>query len=338
VQQDAITQAIAALDAAVVATETAQTAAETAQGKAEDAQRGAELAETDAEAAATGAGSSALKSEGYAVGTQQGEPVTSGSPYYQNNAKYYAEEAAAVEASAEQEIGTAKNAALGAIGDAKTAAVGDVNAAGATQVGNVNAAGATQTANAKAQAENSEAWANGTRNGSPVSSDDPAYQKNAKYFKEQAENQASLSAGSASAAAADALKAEGFAVGQQNGADVPSGSPYYENSAKYYAGQAGELVGDLAQETTQLTILNETADIASMLRQIIEDGGSSSNLNGFSLNLGAGNELVITYTNPEDPTDTVTMTAVTDTTGGSIASTLAALAATWRGAIINGNT
>lgn len=34
---------------------------------------------------------SALKSEGYAVGTQDGEPVSSDSPYYENNAKYYAE-------------------------------------------------------------------------------------------------------------------------------------------------------------------------------------------------------------------------------------------------------
>lgn len=33
----------------------------------------------------------ALKSEGYAVGTQNGEAVSSDSPYYQNNAKYYAE-------------------------------------------------------------------------------------------------------------------------------------------------------------------------------------------------------------------------------------------------------
>lgn len=33
---------------------------------------------------------SALKSEGYAVGTQNGEEVSSDSPYYENNAKYYA--------------------------------------------------------------------------------------------------------------------------------------------------------------------------------------------------------------------------------------------------------
>ena len=41
------------------------------------------------------------------------------------------------------------------------------------------------------------------------------------------------------AADEDALKAEGHAVGKQNGEDVPSGSPYYHNNAKYYAEQAG---------------------------------------------------------------------------------------------------
>ena len=39
-------------------------------------------------------------------------------------------------------------------------------------------------------------------------------------------------------AEADALKSEGFAVGEQNGVPVTSGSPYYENSAEYYAGVA----------------------------------------------------------------------------------------------------
>ena len=37
----------------------------------------------------------ALVSEGYAVGTQDGTAIESGSPYYENNAKYYAEQTAA---------------------------------------------------------------------------------------------------------------------------------------------------------------------------------------------------------------------------------------------------
>lgn len=107
--------------------QSAKTAAETAQGKAEDAQGYAETAQTAAETAATNANTyqgwaqnyasnaqtqagyasthrwaaydsqvaaaaSALVSEGYANGEQNGTPVTSGSPYYHNNAKYYSEQ------------------------------------------------------------------------------------------------------------------------------------------------------------------------------------------------------------------------------------------------------
>jgi len=47
----------------------------------------------EAEASATSANVDALKSEGHALGTQNGTPVSSDSPYYHNNAKYWADEA-----------------------------------------------------------------------------------------------------------------------------------------------------------------------------------------------------------------------------------------------------
>lgn len=43
-----------------------------------------------------------LRSEGFAVGEQNGVPVTSGSPYFENNAKWYKEQAAAI---AQQQLG-----------------------------------------------------------------------------------------------------------------------------------------------------------------------------------------------------------------------------------------
>ena len=46
-------------------------------------------AKSDAETAASSSEADALKSEGFAVGEQDGVPVTSGSPYYENNAEYY---------------------------------------------------------------------------------------------------------------------------------------------------------------------------------------------------------------------------------------------------------
>lgn len=88
--------------------EAAQGYAESAQGASEAAQRHAESAETAAVASARealaseraaldserNADASALASEGYAVGEQDGTPVSSGE-YYHNNAKYYAEIAGA---------------------------------------------------------------------------------------------------------------------------------------------------------------------------------------------------------------------------------------------------
>ncbi len=53
------------------------------------------------------ANAEALKSEGYALGTQNTEEVPSSSTYYHNNSKYYAEQA---EASAEQAEASAEAA------------------------------------------------------------------------------------------------------------------------------------------------------------------------------------------------------------------------------------
>jgi len=53
------------------------------------AKAGAESAEADAIA-------KALVSEGWAKGTQNGVPVTSGSPYYEDNAKYYKDQASSI--------------------------------------------------------------------------------------------------------------------------------------------------------------------------------------------------------------------------------------------------
>lgn len=53
------------------------------------AKSGAEAAEADAVA-------KALVSEGWAKGTQNGTPVTSGSPYYENNAEYFKNQAASI--------------------------------------------------------------------------------------------------------------------------------------------------------------------------------------------------------------------------------------------------
>lgn len=108
------------------------------------------------------------------------------------------------------------------------------------------------------QMENAEAWAAGTKNGTAVTSSDPQYHNNSKYYSEQSASSASAAANkateasnsastastkageastSATASANQALKSEGYAVGTQNGTAVSSGT-YFHNNSKYYAEQA----------------------------------------------------------------------------------------------------
>ena len=57
------------------------------------------------------------------------------------------------------------------------------------------------------------------------------------------------------------LASEGFAVGEQNGTPVSSGSPYYENNAKYYKEEAATLVASIPPDYTQLS--NDVNDLKS---------------------------------------------------------------------------
>ena len=175
---------------------------------------------------------SSLKSEGFAVGEQEGEPVTSGSDYFENNAKYYAGEASG---SAGDAADSEANALIykGAAEDAKVAAE-------------------TAQGRAETQALKSEGYAVGRQNGQFVPSSSPYYHNNAEYYADQASDSATSAATSEGnaylsqvgaenaqiGAEVQALKAEGFAVGEQNGTPVSSGSPYFENNAEYFKDRA----------------------------------------------------------------------------------------------------
>lgn len=85
---------------------------------------------------------------------------------------------------------------------------------------------------ATAKALDSEAYALGTRDGSAVSSDDPAYHNNSKYYAEKAPIDA------VNASKPYAETSEAYAIGKRDGTDVPSTDPTYHNNSKYYAEQA----------------------------------------------------------------------------------------------------
>lgn len=76
-------------------------------------------------------------------------------------------------------------------------------------------------------------------------------EQNASQSAESASDDAEAASNSASSASANSLKSEGFAVGEQNGVPVESGSPYYENSAKYYCEEAAEQLTLVTNEGTR---------------------------------------------------------------------------------------
>ena len=84
-------------------------------------------------------------------------------------------------------------------------------------------AGNSET-NAATSETNAEAWAVGERNGTPVTSGDPAYHNNAEYYADEADDSAEDS--------------EAWAVGERDGVPVTSDDPTYHNNAKYWSQQS----------------------------------------------------------------------------------------------------
>lgn len=99
---------------------------------------------------------------------------------------------------------------------------------------------ADEVGNAQAEVYEAEAWANGTKNGTPVASTDEQYENNAKYYSEESYK-----------------NSEAWAVGQRGGVDVPSTDPAYENNAKYWAEQS------LANQYSAYIVKSASGDIAS---------------------------------------------------------------------------
>lgn len=98
---------------------------------------------------------------------------------------------------------------------------------------------------AREQEANAEAWAKGTKNGIPVSSDAEQYHNNSKYYSEQSAidannsaNSANQSAVSASQSANSALQSEAWAIGTKNGVPVQSDETQYNNNSKYWCRQS----------------------------------------------------------------------------------------------------
>lgn len=173
---------------------------------------------------------------------------------------------------------------------------------------NTDLANFTTYANqAKNSALDSEAYAIGKRNGSDVTSSDPAYHNNSKYYSSEA-------SGSATAAATSKSDSEAYAIGKRNGSDVPSTDPTYQNNAKYYAEQAAQaqaskhIIQNAAGTTfparSKLQFINSTiADDSTNDRTVIT--GSSGILPYLYIESESG--AAVTVTAPDSSTITPTV-------------------------------
>lgn len=102
------------------------------------------------------------------------------------------------------------------------------------------------------QMQAAEAWARGTIDGVPVSSDAEQYHNNSKYYSERSSAYADdsansadesaysahLASNSAGAAANSAKDSEAWARGSRNNVDVPTTDITYHNNSKYYSEQS----------------------------------------------------------------------------------------------------
>lgn len=174
----------------------------------------------------------ALKAEGYAAGTQDGEPVEEDSPYYEHNAEYHAGQAASSETVAREkadEVG---------VNTLKTEgwALGKQNGQ------DVQPGSPYYHANAKyyeKQAGDSAAGADASAQHAEQMAKDAALAEAAVTQKaSEVEDATSAAIGASQQAFNYAFISEGYAAGSQNGVPAGPGSPYYRNSSKYYQEQA----------------------------------------------------------------------------------------------------
>lgn len=194
--------------------------------------------------------------EAVATCIEAAQSATASEENAQTSATSASESASSALESAQQASGSAINAANSAINalEAQQQALGyasDANqsALSASQSSLTAISMADQASNYGLRAEG---YAVGKQNGVDVGQESEYYQNNAKYYKEEAEDSADAADDFKDEANTASLKAEGMAVGKQNGVDVDSDSPYYHNNAKYYAEQAGQASG-LSVSLTSLT-------------------------------------------------------------------------------------
>ena len=197
---------------------------------------------------------------------------------------YAARDAAAASATAANSSALNASASSLAAMDARDAAVSAKNtaqSAASSATASKTAAGnsATLASNKATQASNSA-----TQAGNSASA--------AQQSATSAGNSAITAQQSETDAATDALKSEGHAVGKQNGTDVGSSSPYYENNAKYYAEEAAAIAASIPPDYTALA--NHVTTLADRFDEITEKTPNLITGKILTANMSSAGKIVIT--------------------------------------------
>jgi len=152
-----------------------------------------------------------------------------------------------------------------------------------------------------------EAWAAGTKAGVPVSSTDPAYHNNAKYYAEDAGDSASAAAGSASAAATDATDAHADAQSAATNAALAVNSATAAEASKNAAAgsastastKAGEAANSATAAAGSATSAGQSAGTATT-----KAGEASASATAAAASAGAAASSVASLAHPYDATAT----------------------------------
>ena len=119
----------------------------------------------------------------------------------------------------------------------------------------------------------SEAWARGTKDNEPVTSSDPQFENNSKYYSEQASD----SATNAATSETNAATSEGNAATSEDNAEAwaigtdDTSHPAHNNSAKDWAEAAAAIVGIGPATPTTLGIVKPDNDTIN-----VDDTGTIS--------------------------------------------------------------
>lgn len=131
-------------------------------------------------------------------------------------------------------------------------------------------------------------WANGYNGDTPVSSSNPAYNNNAKYWAEHAKSEIDEAG----------YLAEEWAVGTHNGQPISSSSQAYNNNSKYWSTQSKTYSDDAAaskKAIEDMTVSSETLEYSQEVSVEKTTAGDVVNLN-FKIPEGRpGNAAFVTF-------------------------------------------